>query len=193
MKKYLIKFLSLVLALCMVPGTTAFAASIPESEINQEQMQKEVQNLVQIRLNQVAHNFEGKDSGYLEAYTNYLIDYYGEQQLHQQLREHVKNHCWEMDQDSLTQYALGLHASRLFDDPLWVDFIKFNKAYRPEVLESTRLIWIETECCKGPGEIPYIRFMEDQSEGMTCCPHCGRWSGFQPIQTSKLNGKEVQL
>ncbi len=132
------------------------------------------------------------DAGDIEAHewcrlVTELINQSGEQLLQQQLREFVKANYWRMDKEELEIYALKLHVCRIFDDPVWVCFIKFNKIYRPEVLESTRLIWIETECCKAPGEIPYIRFLKDQSGGMTCCPHCGRWSYFTvPEETGNL-------
>lgn len=113
-----------------------------------------------------------------------LINQYGEQKLHQQLREFLKKHFWKMDREALEHYALELHACRIFDDPLWVSFIEFNKAYRPNVLESTRLVWILPECCMAPGQITHARLLQDQSGERTCCPHCGRWSHFQILNES---------
>ena len=75
MRKNFVRLVALAVALCILPVTPAFAANISES-VTTEQMQKEVQSLVQAKLNQVSHNFDGLDSGYLEAYTNYLVDYY---------------------------------------------------------------------------------------------------------------------
>ena len=76
MRKYLIRILAFVLILSMIPETSAFAASVSEPTLTTEQTQKMVQSLVQTRIKEVAHNFEGKDPGYLEAYINYLVDYY---------------------------------------------------------------------------------------------------------------------
>ena len=70
--------------------------------------------------------------------------------------------------------ALELHADRIFDDELWVDFLVFNQKYRPEVLASTRLILIMPECCKQPGYLTQARYEENKS--YNCCPHCGRWT-----------------
>ncbi len=112
-----------------------------------------------------------------------LINQSGEQDLHQQLREFMASSYWKMDKESFEHYALELHAARIFDDPQWVDFIGFNSKYRPDVLQSTRLIWILPECCNKPGRIPYARLMKNQSgENPTCCPHCGRWSPFKLIE-----------
>jgi len=33
-------------------------------------------------------------------------------------------------------YALELHAGRIFDNPDWVDYIEFNRKYRPDKLQG---------------------------------------------------------
>ena len=49
--------------------------------------------------------------------------------------------------------ALQLHISRIFDNPRWVNFIPFNREYRPEVLEHASLVTVINECCGKPGEV----------------------------------------
>lgn len=73
MKKHLAKIISFVLVLSVLSGIPVFAADMSNPSVSTEE---KVQALVQERIKQVIHNFERKDPGYLEAYTNYLTDYY---------------------------------------------------------------------------------------------------------------------
>lgn len=38
------------------------------------------------------------------------------------------------DANELEDYALDLHAARIFDRPDWVGYVDFNTKYRPEIL-----------------------------------------------------------
>lgn len=38
------------------------------------------------------------------------------------------------DENELEDYALELHAARIFDRTEWVDYVGFNTKYRPEIL-----------------------------------------------------------
>lgn len=38
------------------------------------------------------------------------------------------------DDNELEDYALDLHATRIFDCPEWVGYVDFNTKYRPEIL-----------------------------------------------------------
>ena len=35
---------------------------------------------------------------------------------------------------------LQLHVDRIFDHPRWVDFVPFNRQYRPEILQTAHLV-----------------------------------------------------
>lgn len=75
--------------------------------------------------------------------------------------------------------ALELHAMRIFDNPLWVDYIPFNRKYRPEVLASAKLVWIQTDCCRTPAQITQEQLEKNTSNTYGVpCPLCGRWSAF---------------
>ena len=64
-----------------------------------------------------------------------LVVQTGEQELFDQLLTHMKEHNYaKLSKSELEQEVLELHAARIFDNPLWVDFIPFNKRFRPEVL-----------------------------------------------------------
>lgn len=76
--------------------------------------------------------------------------------------EQEHNYCNSSPKE-MEMTALELHMARIFDDPLWVAYIPFNRKYRPEVLESARLVWVQTECCGIPGQITQEQL--DQSAG----------------------------
>lgn len=68
----------------------------------------------------------------------YMIQRDNEQQLQENLLNWIKENCpWLHTQAEQKDYALQLHAARIFDCKEWVDYEKFNKLYRPEVLEDT--------------------------------------------------------
>ncbi|QUO35472.1 hypothetical protein KFE16_02665 [Clostridiaceae bacterium Marseille-Q4149] len=63
-----------------------------------------------------------------------LIAYRSEQELQKQLYEWCAEHTpWLHGKSEITDYALECHAARLFDDPLWADYIPFNRKYRPNL------------------------------------------------------------
>lgn len=66
-----------------------------------------------------------------------LIERSGEKELQEQLVGWVKAHCmWLHTKEEVELYALKLHASRIFDNKEWVDYIAFNQAYRPKILNK---------------------------------------------------------
>lgn len=117
-----------------------------------------------------------------------LIQRKGEQELYKQLLQHLKDHNYAKESIRELEFkALQLHASRIFDNEAWVDFLKFNRKYRPEVASSARLVWIVPECCKKSGEI--TRTMLDSHkhiDNRVCCPHCGRWAHYEILTTLEM-------
>ena len=107
-----------------------------------------------------------------------LIESHGEQELFRQLLTHLKETNYtKASKAVLEQETLELHASRIFDNPLWVDFVPFNQRFRPEVLQTVKLIPVMPECCKKEGFITEASHLERTSaEGKNYCPHCGRWT-----------------
>lgn len=108
----------------------------------------------------------------------------GEQKLFQQLLEFEREHNYcRRTKEELETHVLKLHSMRIFDDPLWVSYVAFNRKYRPEVLSSIKLVTVIPECCKKPGRITKAR-LDSNSNGYAenYCPHCGRWT---PIQIMK--------
>lgn len=105
----------------------------------------------------------------------------GEKKLYEQLLQHLNEQ--NRTRDSRTELeikALELHAARIFDDELWVDFLGFNQKYRPEVIDPSRLVLVMPDCCKTAGRLTRARFQEDSE--YNCCPHCGRWTEIRRLE-----------
>lgn len=104
-----------------------------------------------------------------------LIAYRSEQELQKQLYEWCAEHTpWLHGKSEITDYALECHAARLFDDPLWTDYIPFNRKYRPNVLDSAELIWAKTACCGTAQQftVPQYRKICGQSFFCRTCNEC---------------------
>ena len=116
------------------------------------------------------------------------IDRAGEQALYEQLLQHLKDHNYAKESNRELEFkALQLHASRIFDNEAWVDFLKFNWKYRPEIASSARLVWIIPECCKRPGEVTQVLLESHKHiDNRACCPHCGRWVRFKFYTTTEM-------
>ena len=108
-----------------------------------------------------------------------LIDCKGERHLYEQLLEYLTEHNYaKSTKTQLERKALELHADRIFDNEAWVDFLKFNRKYRPEVAAATKVVYIRTECCSKPGAIPQTQ-LDSRIDDRVCCPHCGRWTHYE--------------
>ena len=91
---------------------------------------------------------------------------------------------------SVRKEALHLHVNRIFDNPRWVDFVPFNRRYRPDVLKTARLVTEVSECCQEPGVVTQEQ-IDAACEGAIACPCCGRWSHFE-VTDSALGISEHQ-
>lgn len=116
-----------------------------------------------------------------------VISREGEQQLYQQLLQHLKDHNYAKESKSELEFnALQLHAARIFDNEAWVDFLRFNRKYRPDVAASARLVRIRPICCKMPGEITQTMLEQNKSTNTAPCPHCGRWAEYELLTTTEM-------
>ena len=98
----------------------------------------------------------------------------GEEWLVDALTQWNKEHNYMKESPSeLRKDALQSYSHRLYDNPRWVDFIPFNRRFRPEVLESARLVTIVTDCCKIPEQVTQEQ-IDGARKGEVSCPHCGR-------------------
>lgn len=107
------------------------------------------------------------------------IEQLGEKAMFNHLLVWASLHCkWLHSKQEVEQYALELHASRIFDNPLWVDFMPFNRKYRPELLQTVDTVTVVNTCCNKPYQIPRERY-EDIKGKASCCEHCGRHGPYQ--------------
>ncbi len=110
--------------------------------------------------------------------TEAIIRRDGEQPLLDSLVEWLSAHNYTEETPAQIHYhALELHSSRLFDRPQWVDYIPFNRLYRPEHLEQAHIVTIIPACCPEPGQVTQEQ-IDGAYCGMVACPHCGRWSPY---------------
>jgi len=107
-----------------------------------------------------------------------LIKYKGEQTLFAQLLEHSNNYKWLKQDDEKKQYALQMHCARMFDRPGWVDYLPFNRKYRPECIQTENIIMIVPACCREPGEIMRQQLWSNRAP----CPHCGRSTEYKIVE-----------
>ncbi len=67
-----------------------------------------------------------------------MIRLKGQEELYNQLLTWVEEEvAWCKTKEEVKDYALKLHAMQIFDDPEWVDYIPFNKRFRPKRIEET--------------------------------------------------------
>lgn len=111
-----------------------------------------------------------------------LIAYRSEQELQKQLYEWCAEHTpWLHGKSEITDYALECHAARLFDDPLWADYIPFNRKYRPNVLDSTELIWAKTACCGTTQQFTVPQYQKICGQNFFCRT-CNEWITLIPTK-----------
>ena len=122
-----------------------------------------------------------------------LIQQKGEQELLGYLTQWCsERNILKESADRIRKRALQLHVDRIFDNPRWVDFVPFNRRYRPEALEHAHLVTVVNECCQKPGVVTQEQ-IDASDNGTVACPCCGRWSPFrvieQAIQTESAAGQ----
>lgn len=108
-----------------------------------------------------------------------LIERNGEQELYEKLKEFMREYGFPDVEKSLNKTPLDMFARRIFDDPEWVDYLKFNQKYRPEVVKKSKLVTVVCSCCNKPGSITVE--MLNKAVDSVYCPICGRYSEFVVI------------
>lgn len=114
-----------------------------------------------------------------------LIEYKEETQLLNHLIQWCTEHNYTWDSAAeVRKEALQLHLARIFDNPLWVWYLPFNKKYRPEVWRAANIVFVQSECCQRICTVTQEQV--DQAYTKTIpCPHCGKWSKFTIIRRSQ--------
>lgn len=102
----------------------------------------------------------------------------GEQWLVDALTEWERAHNYtKVSASQLRLEALHKYSMSLQDWPEWVDYIPFNRKYRPQVLEQAHIVTVFNACCGKPGEVTQEQ-IDRAWRGQIACPCCGRWSLF---------------
>lgn len=110
-----------------------------------------------------------------------LIRQKGEQEILNALFQWGSKHNYlRVTSKELRKDALRLHIDRIFEKPRWVDFVPFNRQYRPETLERAHLVTVINSCCGQPGEVTQEQIDAAYGDAIAC-PCCGRWSTFTII------------
>lgn len=111
-----------------------------------------------------------------------LIVRYGEQELFHQLVDWIKKHCpWARNTSESERIALDYHVSRMPDNPLWCDYIPFNRKYRPDVLLKAEILQVQCVGCGNTFELTTERYKNIClcSSGKLYCDYC---HGLMSIQ-----------
>lgn len=109
-----------------------------------------------------------------------LIDRCGERWLLKALVDWRKerNH-WKLSAAELHREALESHSHRLFDSEKWVDYIPFNRKYRPELLSGRSFPKIRSRCrCGAVGEVTEHWLTRDTAP----CPGCGAFYEYDIVE-----------
>lgn len=109
------------------------------------------------------------------------IEQMGEKQMFNHLTVWATQHCkWLHSKQEIEEYALELRAARIFDNPLWVCFVPFNRKYRPEYLTTIDMVTVVNTCCNMTYQVPRERLEHIQGKE-SCCEHCGRHGPYKLI------------
>lgn len=104
-----------------------------------------------------------------------LIEQHNEKEIFNHLKVWViKSNQWLTNKPEVEIEALELHACRIFDDPCWHGYVKFNEKYRPEVLKNADLVWVVNEINPAPQRIPREKMERDNATSFHCHV-CGKW------------------
>uniref|UniRef100_UPI002A8053D9 hypothetical protein n=1 Tax=Enterocloster bolteae TaxID=208479 RepID=UPI002A8053D9 len=80
----------------------------------------------------------------------------------------------------LHKEALDLHSNRIFDSEGWIDYIPFNRRFRPEVVEGRRFPRIRVDCCDR--EISEATEEMLERRDVAPCPKCGAFRSYEVIE-----------
>ena len=90
---------------------------------------------------------------------------------------HKEHNYLDQSPTQLRCEALHSYASRIWEQPRWVDYIPFNRRFSPQVLLHANIVTVVSACCGKPGEATQEQ-IDHACGGQISCPYCGRWSSF---------------
>ena len=86
-----------------------------------------------------------------------LIEQENDQEIFAQLLEWEKdnNHIGSKTKNDLLREAMRSYTYCIYDDKAWCDYVRFNKKYRPDVLENDpTLTLVHLVCCGSECRVP---------------------------------------
>ncbi len=117
-----------------------------------------------------------------------LIVRYGEQELFHQLVDWIKKHCpWARNTSESERIALDYHVSRMPDNPLWCDYIPFNRKYRPDVLLKAEILQVQCVGCGNTFELTAAQYKNIClcGDGKRYCEHCHDCIAIRPVSCNR--------
>lgn len=117
-----------------------------------------------------------------------LIVRYGEQELFHQLAEWAKEHCpWARNASESERIALEYHVTRMPDNPLWCDYIPFNRKCRPEALLKAGILQVQCVGCGNTFELTAAQYKNIFlcGDGKRYCEHCHDCMAIQPVSRNR--------
>lgn len=112
-----------------------------------------------------------------------LIERSGEDQIHRQMLCWHKEHSYLKETSEQIAFSVLIkHSMRLFDDQQWVEYLKFNQRYRPDVLENVAVARVRSACCQRDF-LTTQALLDSSYNGTTCCQICGRWAEYEVLAT----------
>lgn len=101
--------------------------------------------------------------------------------------EKAENKVVNRDEDDMIMSALSDYVSRMNDNKVWWDYIRFNAKYYPEKLEDPTLITVVPECCNVPCKVPPEQIRRWNGEETIPCPICNKGSLFKIVDEKGEN------
>lgn len=115
-----------------------------------------------------------------------IVEMNGQQQLFANLMEWTHTMVpWIQTKADAEEYTLQLFSAEIYDDAEWVDFIPFNRKYRPEILQKMKLQTVRTEECAHTGVVTPVQIRRaNRIDSRISCPCCGKFAHFKKIKTT---------
>lgn len=115
-----------------------------------------------------------------------LIEQENDQEIFEQLLEWEmdNNHIGSKSKNDILREAMQSYTYRIYDNKAWVDYVRFNRIYRPEVLDNdSMLITVNLVCCGKKCRVPLEQIQHNHEAPDTIpCPYCGNYTTFRIIR-----------
>lgn len=115
-----------------------------------------------------------------------VIEQENDQEIFGQLLEWEKdnNHIGSNTKTDILQSAMQSYTYRIYDNKAWWDYVRFNRKYRPDVLDNDpTLTLVCLACCGSECRVPLEQSLHIHDATDTIpCPFCNKYTEFSIIQ-----------